>query len=214
VTRKNSRGNSALEFALLLPFMTTLLLGTIGAGFGLLHNLEVIQLARDTGRLYAKQAQNINFALQGTQDILVTLAGDLGLQQTARGTTPNVFGTAGTGTAVVYVSEVLYLSQNLCPNGTASCANYEHWVFAQRIVIGNPSVDSSHFGSPSASIINSTTGTITTANYENNATAIANMTGVAALPTGAYLYVAEATGPGVSVPGFWNSPKVYSYAIF
>lgn len=214
MTRKHSRGSSAVEFALMLPFMVTLLLGTIGAGFGLLHNLEVIQLARDAARLYAKQEQNINFAMQSTQDILVNIANDLGLSQTATGTTPNVFGTSGAGTAVVYISQVTYLGSAQCPNGTASCANYQQWVFTQRVVVGNPSIDTSHFGNPATSIISSTDGTITSANYMKNSTAVANMTGVAALPSGASLYVAEVTGPGVTVPGFWNSPKVYSYAIF
>jgi len=215
MARKNSRGNSAIEFSLMLPFMTSLLLGTIGAGLGLVRNLEVIQLARDAGRLYAKQDKNIQFQSQSTQDILVDIAKDLGLVHTATGATPNVFGTAGAGSAVVYISKVTYLDSTVCPSGaTAACANYLHWVFEQFIVIGNTSTASSHFGNPAASIISSTDGTITSTNYMKNPSAIANISGVALLPSQGVLYVAEATGPGISVPGFWNSPKVYSYAIF
>ena len=199
----------------MLPFMTMLLLGTIGAGLGLVRNLEVIQLARDAGRLFAKQDKNIQFQYQSTQDILVNIANDLGLVHTATGTTANCLGLrAPARRSYIFQKRPIWTAAS-CPSGaTAACANYEHWVFEQFIVIGNTSVATSHFGNPASTIISSTDGTITPANYMKNPSAIANISGVAALPSQGVLYMAEATGPGITVPGFWNSPKVYSYAIF
>jgi hypothetical protein len=217
------RGGSAIEFAFITLFFIPLFLGTAGVGVNMTRALGTVQLARDAGHMYAR---GMDFSQPGNQNILVTLAGGLGLST-----------TAGSGSAVVILSTVTYVDVAACAsvgavdaNGNPSgCTNYQSWVFTQRLVIGNSSVHSSNYGSPLVSgptgvTVDPTTGKISPQDYVLKAGAVAQFSSinpyavvngnVSGLPSGQVIYVAEAAALGFVMPPFSSGAGTYSFALF
>jgi hypothetical protein len=217
------RGVSSIEFALSTLVLVPLILGSGVTGANMIRTLQVVQLARDAGHMYAR---NINFALPGNKTILGNIGQDVGLR------------TDGTGSAVVILSALTYVDQNACAavgavdsdgNPTSACTNYTKWVFTQRIVIGNPSVRRSNYGSPLTSgptgvSVNSITGEISENDYVTKAGAVANFNAVnpyqvvageaQGLPSGQVLYLAEAGATGYNLPPFVSGAVAYSWGMF
>lgn len=187
-----------------------------------------MQLARDAGHMYAR---DINFTNLGNQQLLSTIGGILGLTA-GSGTT----GTAGSGTATVILSEVRYMDVSACAlagyttvgsNGRITgCTNEGSWVFAQRLVVGNNSLRTSNLGTPPASIVSTTDGTITIGNQATNSGDVANVpTGANGfnpwnsttgdgLPSGQWIYVAEASAKGFHMPPFSSGTNTYAQLYF
>ena len=148
MNHRKLRGSSYVEFAFSVLFLVPMLLGTTGIGLNLLLAYQTCQLARDAGHMYAR---GVNFALQGNQTILANLGSGVGLS----GTT-GVSGSAGSGNAVVVFSTVGYVDDGACTLGgydtggvhTAACKNYGHWVFQQRILVGDTNLTTTDYGSP------------------------------------------------------------------
>jgi hypothetical protein len=138
--RKEQRGVSNIEFALLLTTMITpILLGVFVFGASLVREVEAIQVGRETAELYSR---NIDFSQQGNQDIVTDyVAVGLGMQHNGG----NVTGT-NSGNGVVVISTYLM-------NNTAGSVNQNHVVVTNRIVIGNNTLYTSVFGNPSPSDI-------------------------------------------------------------
>jgi hypothetical protein len=221
---RNSRGVSSIEFAFGMLVLLPLLLGTGVTGINMIRSLQTVQLARDTGHMYAR---GIDFSAPGNQTVLVDLGSNLGLSA-----------TAGQGTAVVILSALTYVDKNACAavgavdgsgNPTSACTNYTKWVFTQRLEIGNTSIRGSNYGSPLTSgptgvTVNSTTGQITQAQYVTKAGAVATFTGVnpytvvngvgQGLPSGQLLYVAEVGSTGFNMPPFVSNAVSYSWGLF
>jgi hypothetical protein len=211
-----------MEFALGTFVLLPLLLGAGATGVNLIRTQQTIQLARDAGHMYAR---TIDFSQQGNQKILLRIGKDLGLR-------------ASGGSAVVILSALTYVDRAACAavgavdtsgNPTGACTNYTRWVFTQRIMIGNPSVRPSNYGSPLTSgptgvTVNSTTGRISAADYVKKAGAVAQfnavnpysvVSGVAqGLPSGQQLYVAEAAAAGYNMPPFVRDAVAYSWGMF
>ena len=216
--RNRSRGVSAIEFAFSLLVMIPLLLGTGVMGINMIRALQVVQLARDAGHMYAR---GIDFSLPGNQTVLADLGSNVGLST-----------TAGQGNAVVIFSSLTYIDKNACAaagavdasgNPTAACTNYTKWVFAQRLVVGNSSVHSGNFGSPSGVTIGSD-GKISTSDQATKAGDQATFSGVnpysvnngvaSGLPSGQVLYLAEASALGFNMPPFVGNAKTYEFGFF
>jgi len=222
--RRASRGISAIEFAFSMLVLVPLFLGTGAIGINMIKTLQTIQLARDSGHMYAR---GVDFSQPGNKTILGNLGQDLGLST-----------TAGSGKAVVILSALTYVDKAACSsvgavdgsgNPTSACTNYTKWVFTQRLEIGNTSVRTSNFGSPLVSgptgvTVDPTTGKISTSDYVKKAGAVANFTGinpysvvngvVQGLPSGQALYVAEASAKGFKMPPFVSGASTYSYGLF
>lgn len=220
----SQRGVSSLEFAVIILVLAPLLLGTGVTGVNMIRTQETVQLARDSGHMYAR---GVDFSQPGNQTILADLGANLGLST-----------TSGSGSAVVILSTLTYVDQSACAsvgavdtkgNPTSACTNYQKWVFTQRLVIGNSSVRSGNYGSPLTSgptgvTVNSTTGKISTSDYVTKSGAVATFTGVnpysvvngtgQGLPSGQVLYLAEAAGTGFSMPPFVSNATTYSWGIF
>jgi hypothetical protein len=142
------RGSALIELALALSFAFPLLLGVGSVGIRLGRTLQATQLTRDVAHLYALGA---DFSLAGTQAIARTLSRDYTL--------------SGTGKSVLIFSRIYKVLQADCTAAAVSpCTNLNKAVFTQRIVMGNPSLRTSQFGTPSAGYIG-TGGNITAANY-------------------------------------------------
>jgi hypothetical protein len=221
--RRRVRGVSTIEFAFSLLALVPLLLGTGVTGINMIRTLQTIQLARDAGHMYAR---GVDFSQPGNQTILVNLGANLGLNA-----------TAGQGTAVVILSELTYVDDNLCnaagaaTNGVhnGNCTNYGFWVFQQRIEIGNNNIRTSNYGSPITSgpngvTVDPVTGMITQSDYVKKSGARASFSGVnpfsvvngqaQGLPSGQSLYLAEAGSTGFNMPPFVSNAVAYSFGFF
>lgn len=216
--RDRSRGVSAIEFAFSLLVMVPLLLGTGVFGINMIRALQVVQLARDAGHMYAR---GIDFSLPGNQTVLADVGSNVGLST-----------TAGQGNAVVIFSQLAYIDKSACAavgavdasgTPTAACTNYTRWVFAQRLSIGNTSVHASNFGSPSGVAIGAN-GAISAADQATQAGDQATFSGVnpysvvngvaQGLPSGQVLYLAEASALGFNMPPFVGNAKMYEFGFF
>jgi hypothetical protein len=220
---KRLQGVSIVEFCFAMMVLVPLLLGTIGIGLNLVLDLQTIELARDAGHMYARGA---DFSQPGYQTELASIGSDVGLST-----------TAGSGSAVVILSQVLYVDVGICTsdgkvdkNGNPSgCTNYQQWVFTQRLVIGNSSLKSSIFGSPVVTgktpVTIAADGDISLSDQVTNPGDVAtfavginpykDVSGViSGLPSGQTIYIAEAAAQGFSMPPIISSPALYSYNMF
>src|SRR5688572_32382311 len=221
--RKQLRGVSCIEFAFSMITLTPLLLGTGVVGVNMIRTLETIQLARDVGHMYAR---GVDFGQPGNKTIVATLGSTLGLT-----TSP------ASSKAVVILSKLVYIDQSACAavgavdgaGNPSGCGNYLKWVFSQRLVMGNPSVRSSNYGSPLTSgptgvTVDPATGKISPNEYTIKAGAVANFSamnpyssvnGVAqGVPSGQSLYLAEAGAIGMNMAPFVSNAVTYSFSLF
>jgi hypothetical protein len=209
------KGVAIVEFSFSMLVMIPLLLGTIGFGLRLLQQMQTVQLARDSGRMYARPGMDMS--LPGNQTILATVGADLGLK------------TDGTGKAVLILTTVKYIDKGMCPQHDASgnpinCPNYQSWVFAQRLTIGNTSIRTSNLGSPSSVTINPTTGIISVTDQINNPGDVATFASgnpfvstpgtLDTLPSGQVLYVTEVAAQGFAMLPFARGGMMYAFNVF
>lgn len=221
--RRKCRGASMIEFTFALLILVPLLLGTTAIGLNMVLDLQVVQLARDAGHMYAK---GMDFSQPGNLTILVDLGSGVGMSS-----------TAGSGNAVVVLSTVKYVDKGVCAgfglvdtNGNpVGCTNYQKWVFTQRLTIGNGTLHSSNLGSPVITgahpvSLDPTTGMVSPAGQEaTNSGDVAVFNGLNPfvvagnldqLPSGQVLYVAEAAAKGFVMPPFAAGALMYSYTMF
>jgi hypothetical protein len=226
--RKLERGIAYIEFALSLMVLIPLLLGVTGLGLSMHRQLQTVQLARDAGHMFARVT---DFSQLGYQQVLSGVAGSLGLTATG-----GVVGTSGAGSAVVILSMVRYVDVSACAlagkvdthGNPLGCTNYQQWVFAERLVIGNKALWSSNLGTPAASIVSTVAsngvpaGTISIINQVTNTTDVAAITGFnpwnsttsTGLPSGQWVYVAEACATGFQMPPFSAGTNTYAQIYF
>lgn len=221
--RRFRRGASAIEFAFALLVLIPLLLGTMALGFSMLHQLQVVQLGRDAGSMFARK---VDFTTLGSQNMLSRIAGSLGL---TAGT-----GAAGTttGTAVVILSAIQYVNASVCAQAspplaanTSSCPNFGSWVFTKRVVVGNNTLHTSALGTPDSTVtVSSTDGSIaindqcklagdlvTGYNPWTSSTIAADALAIIQVQP---IYVSEAAGYGFRIPPFSSGTKVFSQVYF
>jgi hypothetical protein len=131
------RGTATIEFAFCIAlFWLPLFLGAAQFGFELIQAIQVTQVCRDAGHLYA---YGISFAQNSNQYLLASFAPNLNVDPTGQG-----------GTSVVILSTVNYINLAECQAGgySSSCPNFGKIVFTNRVVVGNASLHSSAFGTP------------------------------------------------------------------
>ena len=221
--RKRERGGSVFEFGLILTFLVPLLVGTGVMGINMVREQQTIQLAREAGYLYAR---GFDFSLPGNQTILTRIGAPIGLSA-----------TAGQGNSEVIFTALIYVDDNECgsqgflnSNGvpTSACTNFNKWVFAQRLVIGNSSIRSSSTGSPLTNTPtgvtpDSVTGIIPASQYVTAAGAVANFNlvnpyhlvdgVVTGLPSKQFLYITETAATTYAMYPYTAS-STYSYGLF
>ena len=227
--KRNRKGVAIVEFSFAMVVVIPLLLGTIGFGIRLVQSMQTIQLARDSGRMYARGLKMYQAA---NKTVLEKVGADVGLK------------TDGTGNAVLILSKVMYVDKAKCvlagkaldpsTGEPIGCTNYRQWVFAQRLVIGKASIRTSNLGSPllrgvdadNGVTVDGTTGEISDDDQVDKTGAQAQFSsfgnpcvagGGAAmntLPSGQMLYVTEAASQGFTLPPFANGGLMYAYTIF
>lgn len=203
--REGRRGNSLLEFGMVLVFLTPLLLSSFQIGMTLVKSLQVSQVCRTAGVLFLKY---IDLSQPPNQDLVVRTAQGLGMTRTG-------------GRGVVILSQVMYVDDAQCTAGGVTlpqCSNNKRTVFLKRIVIGNGNLVipatgvtvRSAYGTPSSSILG-TDGAITPDNYLKDISAIAsNLPPDLVLAGGEFAFIAEAVflAPELDLPGYRSGAPI------
>lgn len=201
--QRRQKGNAIIEFALVVSFLVTLLMGTFSIGMTLTKSVQAGVVARDAGAMFMRY---VDFTLTSNKSILVRLAN--GMNMTATG-----------GNGVVIMTQIMMIGATECTNGgltTGTCPNYNRPVVIKRVTVGNTALYTTTFGNPTASIILSD-GTISQANYLSDTSVRAdNFSAVMTLNAGEYAYLSEAyfTTPEIDMPGYRNNTYVYQRNIF
>ncbi|GAA1497370.1 TadE/TadG family type IV pilus assembly protein [Paeniglutamicibacter kerguelensis] len=99
---KNQQGASAVEFALILPLLLTLMLGVIEFGFFFNQQLSITQAAREGARDYAIHHSDPGYSQAELEAIVAKAAPALGEVTTKVSSTNNCSGSSKT--AIVTVS--------------------------------------------------------------------------------------------------------------
>ena len=199
--KRRERGNAYIEFVLVASFfIVPITLGLVTVGIAVLRNFQVNQLTRDVGHM---MANGVDFSQQPNQNLVVNdLANGLSLQANAGNATGNA---TGNGVLVLSIFEHL--------GNSCNCTNAGHTVVVRRIVIGNYSLWTTPFGSPSS--IDSTSGEI--ANYATDTTARAdNVSNVISLSNGGLAYMAEGdfAFQDLGVVGFITNLGAFNRTVF
>lgn len=126
--RRNRRGQSVIEFALVLPLMVLMLTGTVTAALVFERQMTVVQISRNAGNMFAR---GVDFTKTANQEVLLRAADGLGM-------------TTGAGTGVIYLSRI-----EKAPDGSANAGKL---IVTERYVIGDTSISASKIGTPDDSI--------------------------------------------------------------
>ncbi len=205
-SRAQRRGSSLIEFVLSSMFWVTLLIGTLVIGGNLIKSIQVVQLCRDVGHMWA---YGVDFSQTSNQNLIGKLAQGLN------------FSTSGSGNGVAILSKVTYIGNYQCTAAglaanTTACPNLNQTVFTRRVVVGNASIRTSNFGTPGAGIIGAN-GFILAADYLTNTSARAsNFISLLPLAPGEVSSLTETyfSSPELDWPGVMTGTGEYSYAIF
>jgi Flp pilus assembly protein TadG len=177
--RERQRGSTLLEFAIVVPCLTLLFFGTIGAGIMLGRYIQAVQVARDVAHMYS---DGVDFTQTTPQSIILQLTAGTGM-------------TATGGNGVVIFSQIQTVYQADCTAaGVSPCTNVGLPVFVQRIVVGNSSLRTSAFGTPSAGLLDAS-GNISPSVYLSNSDPSVRTSGFEAA-----LDAASASAGGSSTP--------------
>ncbi len=179
--RRPQRGNAILEFAIVSVFLTPLLLGAVSLGLNLSRTIQVAQVVRSAGNLYARW---VDFSLPSNRQLLVRLAQGLGMTETG-------------GNGVVILSKVTYIADADCTGAgltLAQCINRNQYVIMNRLVIGNESFHSSAIGAPSGMASDGDISDYLT----NSSTRATNFGNILTLQSGQFAFVAEGFFNGIS----------------
>jgi hypothetical protein len=184
-----------VELALGLTVLFPILLGVGAIGIRLGRTLQATQATRDIAHMYALGA---DFSLPGTQALASTLSRE--------------YNFSSTGKAVLLFSRIMKVQQIDCDAaGLHTCPNLSLPVFTQRIMMGNSSLRSSHFGTPPPAYVG-TSGTISAVNYCQESSLIANgFNSVLALSPGQSTTMVEGyfSMPDINFLGFPDSGGGY-----
>lgn len=180
---RSESGSAVLELALIFPFLTLLLFGSVGIGIMLGRYIQCEQICRDVAHMFS---DGVDFSQAANQNIII--------QQLALGT--GITATGGNGVIILSkISTVYQADCNAAGYGT-QCVNLGLPVFVNRITIGNSSLLSSYFGTPSSTLMD-TEGNISPSVYMTNADPSVQTTNFAAQLSNA-ITRAGATTPGTA----------------
>jgi hypothetical protein len=205
------RGSAVIEFAFCVGlFWIPLFLGATQFGLELIQGNQVTQVCRDAGHMYA---YGISFSQSSNQYLLASFAPGLQVDPTGQG-----------GASVMILSTVNYIDSAECQAGGygSTCPNFGQIVFTNRVVIGNPAIHTSAFGTPttdSTGTGNVAAGSPTTTGYLNQSNALVTGFPGISLSTGStgqqYAYISEMYSQSQSLNWFLrSSPWVNAVSFF
>ena len=208
--KRRQGGNTLVEFALCLSFLTPLLLGLFSVGMNLTRNMQVTQVSRSTGLMFVRQ---IDFSIIQNQRMIVRLTEGLGMKLNAN------YDPDPNGRGVVIVSQVTIPSDSDCTGAgltLGACANRGIPVITYRYRFGNTTLRTSEFGQPPANLI-AADGSVAVNDYlTNTALRASNFASVIVLNADEIAYVTEVffSSPDYDLPGWMTNTGIYSRSIY
>ena len=183
---RDRRGQAIAEFALSLPFLILISVGTFALGVVIDRHLTVTQLVRNAGNMYAR---GVDFTLVQNKELLLKAAD--GMEMTVAG-----------GQGVIYLSTVI-LSQEGDNEGDP--------VVSERIVISNAGLHDSAVAMPTTVLAN---GEVV--DFDNDANAVASLPPGVELFGNERIYVAETFHDprNLAFEGIFVPQGLYSAAFF
>lgn len=201
--KQGQRGTTVIEFVLVTTFiLVPLLLGTMVVGFNIIRNIQVHQIARDAGHMFARGVDFSTSGGPGNRAVITYLA-------------PRLADSSSAGTGTLVLSSFQFLGPKTC----GTCKNLGHVVFTRQVVMGNAALFQSKFGKvPSGSMASngSVTNPLTdTAVVADGFRTLMDATGYSMLD-GQIAYVAEAyySSTDFDIAGFQKPGALYARAIF
>ena len=199
------KGSILVEFVLSSLFWVPLLMGTFVVGLNLLRAIQVTQVCRDAGHMFA---YGVDFSQSGNQNLLVRLANGLNFSVTG-------------GNGVVILSTVTFIGAAQCTAAglqadNTHCPNMNQSVFMRRVVVGNSGVRPSNFGTPNGGIVDGS-GYISSGSYLSDTSArAAGFAAFLPLAGGQLAYLTEMylASPDIDWTNFMTGTGVYARVIF
>ncbi len=146
---RKRKGSSIVEFAVVAPMLFGLLVGTFSLGNGLSRMVQAGSVCRNANVLVVR---GFDMAKWDNQRLIVKTAAGLGMNLPGTYSWPNP-----SGKAAVILTKVVKVGLNACAVGvpnwngnTGSCTNYQKYVIASRVIVGNQSRWQSATGTPSS----------------------------------------------------------------
>jgi hypothetical protein len=221
IRSKSESGQAMLEFALVTISMTFMFAGAFTIGAMLNKALQVSNVTRSAAVLMVRSVTDtkadLNLALTQNQRMLIREAGGLGMAANAQ------YDPSATGNGAIFLSQVVLIGANECAKGTTgqsppwssgNCPNYNNYVFAYYVPIGNTTRWASAFGHPSLADVE-LDGTITMQNMvmhsANAILPVSTVTSAITLSQSQYALISEtyADISSVAVFGYWKPPVIY-----
>ena len=222
-SKSREKGQAMLEFALVTISLAFMFAGAFTIGSMLSKALQVSNITRSAAVLMVRSVTDpkadLNLVLPQNQAILMREASGLGMNNT--GTyTPNP-----SGNGAIFLSKIILVGDNECAAGVStipggvppwtsgSCPNYNSYVFAYYVAIGNNTKWASVFGTPPSSTVQSD-GTVSAVNIATNTNVqipSATMANIITLTQSHYALVSEtfADVSGIAVFSLYKPPVIY-----
>lgn len=208
--KRGEGGNTLVEFALCLSFLTPLLLGLFSIGMNLTRYMQVSQVSRSTGLMYVRQ---IDFSIVQNQRMIVRLTEGLGMKLN------NNYDPDPNGRGVVIVSQVTIPSDADCTGAGLSlgaCTNRGIPVITHRFRFGNTALRTSSLGQPPSTLI-AADGSVAASDYlTNTALRASNFSSIVTLTAAEIAFVTETyfSSPDYDLPGWMTNTGVYARTIY
>jgi hypothetical protein len=205
--RKNQKGTSVLEFALIIWPTVLMLMGVVVVGNELGRAVQAGQVCRDAASMYVR---GVDFSQSGNQAELARIGQALNLQ------------TSNSGNGLVILSKVTFIPDPSSTCGLPADAGYltcttGQYRLAQQTIFGNTSLPGTHFPTTGTPTFDSENNVTNYSDYTNGTAATINnfQTTLVLYPT-QFTYIAETYFQmlDLAMPGFQSSPGVYSVAFF
>jgi hypothetical protein len=191
-----------IETGIALAFLLPLMVSAFGFGLNMTKSIQVTQVVRDAGHMYARST---DFSLAGNKQILARLAIGMGME-------------ADGGEGVVILSKITKIEEADCTAASltaAQCVNKDKYVVVQRQVVGNPLFYASRYCSPPNTSLNLPEGNAKDV-HKDDKLQVQNIDELPTLKSGQYAYVVEGyfKGLGLPVPDLGIGDLLASRAVF
>jgi hypothetical protein len=217
------KGQAIMEFGIIAVSLALMFAGAFTIGAMLNKALQVSNVTRSAAVLMVTAITNpkadLNLVLPQNQRILIREASGLGMASDAQ------FDPSATGSGAIFLSKIILVGDNECAAGinpipagvppwtNATCPNYNTYVFAYYVAIGNHTRWASAFGTPPSADIQSD-GTVSAVNIATDPRVqIPNttMTPIITLAQSKYALISEtfADVGSVAVFGIYRPPVIY-----
>ena len=209
--RRRQKGVEAIEFGLFFIMMLPGFVWMFISGMNFIRFNKANDVARAAALMYVKGQ---NMTVLGTQEILARVGQGLDLQVDDGGTPPSQALSNSRGSGLVVLSQVQFVGPNTCNN----CPNLNHYVFLQRVYVGNRSLAfngtqvHSALGNPAVSIWSAATGAVSSAYNHPGAQVSSTFDGLWSPPVGdgQIVYVVESYFAGGFGTGDFGGNGVYA----